>query len=266
MASLLRLPTDVLQELLGSDQLVIAHEDIVFDIVLKLQERTDSGKQYLWSCVRWAYLSANTWRAILEERPPSLDPQTFEGALITRLSHVDRALFRHSESSCLKSRSQSKKLPTRIQKCLKENNAWNLQEGQFIKYCMYAGDGSQFKKGDAFYSDQVMFGPMIVARLKVYPQGAAVDTSIGFSVVFEIVPQPSWPKNWKFENTAYTIVCWGGQVDVVKTDKFTFQQRRDDGGDGTDRGWHDLISWKDMGLYTCDGFLHLGAAVKLDRA
>jgi len=289
--SLLRLPVSVLAEILEADDLLVAGEDIVFDFLAPRVEACGSAlaasgcgsgadvssvdnlddcsdgsleslgprvgrkdSDVLWRRVRWGHLSTSKFAQVLAPGQRLLRPKVAMHALTVRATQLDLVGSGALNPNSCHVLPRRQILPPEVPP----------PSSMEIDLCFHFARSDQYIRGEAIRSQPKRIGD-IVLRLLVFPVGTNTGVAPGsFSVFFEAVPQPHWPRTWEFANLRYTIVCYrwpkdgsepGGRRQM--SEHWTFR------ADRLDRGWHDFMAPGEIHKYFGpDGFVCLRGSLE----
>jgi len=284
-AIMLSWPVDILAAILGVDELRVAHEDDVFDFVsdrmlLLAHGATLSGEEpvlrsvvpagslfsasdgeetanlttgeadqgaLLWNCVRTDYLSAEKMKdaALLGEHlgRPDIIAAAFD-SLVMRASLSRRRGF-----------------PVRPRRPLLP--AWvRPPMSNEIDFCFHYGDGTRFTCEEELRSRPKRIGDMVV-RLLAYPAGEDNESKGFLSVFIAVVPQPTYPPGWSFNQVRYTMSCLSWLVETPPFEQTITMDFSDEEAVGW--GWPNFIQEDGMDDFISpDGFVCLRAAIHAD--
>mmetsp|Transcript_39011 Transcript_39011/g.64271 ORF Transcript_39011/g.64271 Transcript_39011/m.64271 type:complete len:567 (+) Transcript_39011:42-1742(+) len=284
--AMMRLPANVLIEILEADDLLVASEDIVFDFVAARLEATCQGAEgsidvgppenavvaqadsapvpelcgehdVLWQRVRWQHLSAVKFAQALTLGQRLLRPDVSLHALATRLAQIDvggNEAFATLGPHMAPVPPRRPILPPGVPPPTSTE----------IDFCFHYARSDQFACGEALRSQPKRIGD-VVLRVLVFPSGTDTGVARGsLSVFLEAVPQPHWPRDWEFANIRYAISCirWptgSGETWAAKrkSDLWTFKANR------LDRGWHDFLAPGEIHRYLGqDGFVCIRGALE----
>lgn len=268
--ALLRLPPNVLAEILDSDDLLVASEDAVFDFVAERLEASAQASdmisdgitscseapmlpnddEVLWQRVRWAHLSAVKFAQALALGQRLLRPEVAMHALTARVARLDLGGAEAFGSLG----PQVGLVPPRRPILPPGVPPPTSTE---IDFCFHYAHTDQYVCGEALRSQPKRIGD-VVLRVLVFPAGTDTGVAQGsLSVFLEAVPQLQWPRDWEFANIRYAIACirWptgSGETWAAKrkSDLWTFKANR------LDRGWHDFLAPGEISRYLGpDGFV-----------
>lgn len=260
--ALLRLPTDVLSEILCADDLAISSEDVVFDFVMQYVEAArDRGNKLqdcdlieLWKCVRWQYIGSAKFTDFMETGKSSLlSPDALIQAFAARMEELEPEAGYKAERGAGKLLKRTVRPDDIPPPCSTD-----------IDFCIHFGNSERFALGQPLRSEPTKIGDLVL-RVLVFPCGTKTGVARGsLSVFLEAVPQPHWPSDWEFAQIKYSIVCfrWPGsqgerRLGKRKTDTWTFRATK------LDRGWHDFLQPGEVQKYLSDhGFLLLRGSIE----
>lgn len=115
--------------------------------------------------------------------------------------------------------------------------------GTEIDFCFEYNRSDQFQCGESLRSNPKKIGDAVL-RMLVFPAGTDTGVARGsLSVFLEAVPQPHWPRDWEFVNLRYAIACirWPDR----NSDTWNGKRKCDTWtfkGNRLDRGWHDFLA------------------------
>lgn len=259
--SLLRLPQDILLDILGHDDLAVASEDDVGDFMVAYTKQQCSASDLsrindLWRCVRWSHLGVKKFNDLVTVAQGLLSSEILVEAYTCRLR--DREL--QSNSPGMPSRRTLQTLKKRIVRPPEIPPPSSTD----IDFCIYFGDSDRFALGQSLRSEPLWVGDLVL-RVLVFPCGTNTGVAHGsLSVFLEAVPQSHWPPDWEFSQIKYSIVCYRWPAPNAdrrplkrKVDTWTFRSSK------LDRGWHDFLQPSEVKKFVSpSGFLLIRGSIE----
>lgn len=291
--ALLRLPAQVLAEVLEEENLLVDSEDAVYDFVAgRLQVARESDEGASASCSMAGGLGSDAAsagsQALAADKAEGMECTEDDRADLlwhrVRWAHLSAGKFAQALAPGYRLLSPELALhaltervarldlggveafaPLRPQPAPTPARRPILPPGvpaptsTEIDFCFHFSRAEQYTCGDALRSQPKRIGD-VVLRVLVFPAGTDTGVARGsLSVFLEAVPQAHWPRDWEFANIRYAISCirWptgSGETWAAKRKSDLWTFK----ANRLDRGWHDFLAPGEIHRYLGpDGFVCL---------